>query len=291
MKSKINLTFFATLLVICFVLLKIPATHAAQSDEDQIPSDLSLDLDLAVKNPAPDQKKIADVQTEKAQITTSKGEQVIIPVQEAIPQEIKTQSSKDAENPEQTTSEQVVSKNVEETVNPKDTESSREGANTNSNPGTSPSDNVIPGSNIVEPDDNTAPPIQTSPQGTPGSTTENSSGGQNTPQPTPAGSDVGNSTSNTINGQSNTIPPENGVAPSSAGGPVPDSAGSAPVPTSAEPAPIPPQEPQPASNPESAPPPPSISNDSTSGDTPAVQGVSIGPVVSFLKQFINKLLK
>ena len=174
------------LLAVCLIIIlgiKIPQTHAQSSTDEQIPSDLALDLDLANKNPAPNQKVIADVQTEKAQITTNTGEKLDLPIKEAIPEEIKTQSSKDAVNPEQTTSEQVVEKNVQEPVSQAKSSDNLSGTNTvndSQQDNNQAGKNTIPGTNIQEPDDNAAP----------------------TPTPTPEGS--------------NTIPPENGVAPTPA---------------------------------------------------------------------------
>ena len=222
MKSKKILALFAVCLII-ILGIKIPQTHAQSSQDVQIPSDLALDLELANKNPAPNQKVIADVQTEKAQITTNTGEKLDLPIKEAIPEEIKTQSAKDAVNPDQTTSEQVVEK--------KETNPS-EPNNQNNNKDNGDVQNNIPGTNITEPDDNAAPKPESS----------------SSPTDTSAPAE-----------QSNPIPLENGVAPA------PDTTTPAPAPDTTTPAPAP--------------------------ETPAVQGVSTGPNISWLRQFINKLLR
>ena len=215
------LPIFAITLILILGFIKISSTYAQSPQDEQIPSDLALDLDLANKNPAPNQKIIADVQTEKAQITTNTGEKLDLPIKEAIPEEIKTQSPKDAVNPDQTTSEQVVEKKETNPSEPNNQNNNKDNGNVQNN---------IPGTNIAEPDDNAAPKPESS-----SSPTDTSAPSTSAPAE-----------------QSNPIPLENGVAPT----PAPDSTTPTPAP-----------------------------------EAPAVQGVSTGPIVSWFRQLINKLLK
>lgn len=262
MKSKKYLALFAVCLII-ILGIKIPQTHAQSSQGEQIPSDLALDLDLANKNPAPNQKVIADVQTEKAQITTSTGEQVVIPIQEAVPPEIKTQSSQDAVNPDQTTSEQIVEK--------KETNPS-EPNNQNNNKDNGDVQNNIPGTNIVEPDDNAAPPPQSS------ANPAGNSDQQPDKSDTPASSaDTSAPSTSAPAEQSNPIPLENGNTQ-----PVTQPETSAPptseTPPGSESTPV-----QPAAGSND-----SGGSDSSNGDSTAVQGVS---TVSWWQIFLNKISK
>lgn len=220
MYSKKIIALFAVFLIIIYGSFKIiPISKAASpSDGDQVSSDLSLDLDLAQKDPAPAQKQIVQFQVSQARIVTDKGEQATVIVKDEVPQEVKTEPTKDTVNPEQTTSEQVVTKNVEVTTNPNETPSSDHSQiapsgsstdNTGNNPTVSPSKNVIPGTNILEPDDNTAPQV-------PATSISPADQNQNSPAPTPAGSDINNlaqPTAAPTSAQPNPIPPEN--APSS----------------------------------------------------------------------------
>jgi len=230
-ESKKIPVLFVVLLLVTYVTLKIPSTRAQQAPpegDEQIPSDLSLDLDLAQKEPAPAQKQIVQSQTPQAQITTSSGDSIVVTVKDVVPPEVKTQSVRETVSPEQTTSEQVVEKKE---TNPSETN----GPNNNiDNGATQDGKNIIPGTNITEPDDNAAPPLPT--------------------PSTPAGGSPSGE-------QPNTIPLENGVAPAPA-----------------------PEAPAPAPDVGSSP------KDSTA-PAPVVQGVSVGPTVSWLRQFINKLLR
>ncbi len=101
------------LFIVASLFINSPLLHAQQSNST-VSSDLSLDLNLAVQNPAPVQQQIVQAQTTQAEVVTKTGEKVAIVVKDAVPEEVKTQSSKDALNPDQSTSEQVVTTNVEE---------------------------------------------------------------------------------------------------------------------------------------------------------------------------------
>lgn len=144
---------------------------------EDLPSDLSLDLNLAEQNPAPDQKEIVASQERQADITTSTGETVTISPKDIIPEEIKTESRSDAVHPEETTSEQVVNTqvNVEEKTDtgsqnnsnlPSDNTSgiSQEDSispspSNNQNQNLNSSGDVVPGTSVLEPNDNSAPPL------------------------------------------------------------------------------------------------------------------------------------
>jgi len=185
----------AVLFVACLIIIgiKIPQTHAQSPKDGQIPSDLVLDLELAQKNPTPEQKLISEVQTEKAQMITKTGEKLDLPIKEAIPEEIKTQSAKDAVNPDQTTSEQVIEK--------KET-GPQESNGSNNNVDNGVVQNNIPGTNLAEPDDNnapkpanpapaasgaddtSAPPVSTTPPASEPATTIPLENGNPQPQPT-----------------------------------------------------------------------------------------------------------
>lgn len=269
MHGKKYLVFFAVFFIIIYGLAKIPPLSRAASEDDQIPSDLSLDLDLAQKDPAPEQKQIVQFQTSQAKIVTDKGEQAVIVVKDELPPEVKLQSAKDAVNLEQTTSEQVVNKNVESDQDQSVPAASGSPSDSNgNNPTPTPAGNVIPGTDISEPDDNTVPlPFSSvNPSANPSEAPQGPSVSSGPAQPETTSQPV-----NTIN----TIPPENGVVPASA---------------------APQQEQsQPSSNSESAPSEPPGSNDTSSsgsessgGDT-AVQGVSTGSNISWWQQLLNRL--
>ena len=179
MPSKRYLPFFALIALLVYGSINLPLKSwaASPSDDGQIPSDLSLDLELAQKDPAPEQKQITQSQINQAKIVTDKGEQATVSVKAEIPKEVKLQSASDAENPEQTTSEQVVSKAVEVVVSPNATVGSDQtpstaipsgspadnAGSTGNRSATAPADNIIPGTDILDPDDNAAPPINTNP--------------------------------------------------------------------------------------------------------------------------------
>jgi len=192
MKKKFGL--FSILLIIIFATVRIPTLSFAQqpSNSEDIPSDLSLDLALAQQNPAPEQKAIVESQVQQAQVTTSTGESSIVTPVDVIPAEIRIESATEAVNPEQTTSEQVVSTPVVVPVNdnqsspsdqtqptnvpsdnnvpdiPQENSSSQTQDTTNQNQSPNPvptnsSTDVIPGTSLLEPNDNAAPPLPSSP--------------------------------------------------------------------------------------------------------------------------------
>ncbi len=214
MKSKKIFALFASLLIIVYVSVELPIIiHAQRSTPitGDLPSDLSLDLAFAQQNPAPDQKQIVSSQTQQAVVVTATGETNVITPQDIVVPQVKTESQADAVNPEQTTSEQVVTKPVTVQVDDKgtpipensDNQSSPQQStdtntvsptssdnNSNSNPTTGTS-NLVPGTNVVEPNDNSAP-------------TDNS-GNPNLPAPTAADNESGNNAqpSNSGGGSSN----------------------------------------------------------------------------------------
>ncbi len=165
---KKYLGLFSILLIIIFATVRIPTSSFAQqsSNSEDIPSDLSLDLALAQQNPAPEQKAIVESQTQQAQVITSTGESSVLTPADIIPTEIKTQSITEAINPEQTTSEQVV---LAPGANDQ-TEPSNQGT-------TSSNGNVVPGTSILEPDDNSAP-AEPTPSVSPDNQSINNNNGQ-----------------------------------------------------------------------------------------------------------------
>jgi len=222
MKSKKNLALFVLLIIVFFIALKTPHITVAQNastDNEQIASDLSLDLNLAAQNPAPEQKQITQSQQSQAQITTSTGEQVVVKVEDTVPPEVKTQPAKDAVNPEQTTSEQVITKTVEETVGPNGSQTPGEtqpssSANSSDNlnndvnsknPNETPSTDksFIPGTTIIEPDDNKA----VSPTNTPANDTISPNPGPEAPgSSAPAENSSDSSTNNQSSGDYQSLP-------------------------------------------------------------------------------------
>ncbi len=170
-------------ILVCFPIFLIAAyavLHSAQFSfaQTDIPSDLSLDLGLAQQNPAPEQKQIVQAEIKQAVVTSTKGETLTVTPQDSVSQQAKTESSQDAINPEETTSEQVVTKPIPVVVDEKgspvpsatDQGSPSPDANTpssstnNDNPSSSnntnssnPSSSPIPGTSIPEHNDNAAP--------------------------------------------------------------------------------------------------------------------------------------
>lgn len=289
MYGKKYLAIFTVSFIIIYGLVKLPPISKAASDSDQIPSDLSLDLDLAQKDPAPAQRQIIQSQIPQAKIVTDKGEQAVVVVKDEVPAEVKLQSATDALNPEQTTSEQVINKTVESDQNqsiPVVSGSPSDG--NDNNPASTPAGNVIPGTDIVEPDDNTAsrnPPNSSSPQTTSGDQTNSTSTPSGSSTPSPSNSDTQQPADT-----ANTIPPENGVAPSSA----------PPQGSSTENS-VPKEESHPSSNSESTPNQPSSGNsdsgsngnsgsESTGGDSSAVQGVSTASNIPLWQQLLSRII-
>ncbi len=135
-------------------LLAFTASSSQAQKNDQIPSDLSLDLKLAQDNPDPNQKTIVNSETRQAKLVTNTGAITNLKPQDVVAPQVKTQSAKDTDHPEQTSSEQVVS---------------TPGESTNSNSQTGPlnlndtlsptkaTGNLVPGTEVFEPDDNAAP--------------------------------------------------------------------------------------------------------------------------------------
>jgi len=216
---KKNLALSTILLIIVF---STSAFAQSTAKEDEIPSDLSLDLQLGIQNPAPEQKQIVEAQVTQAQeIGTSNngefnnGQINNVDVRDSVPEEIKVESKKDAENPEQTTSEQVQQVTVQEQQNnqgqPEPSASpenqpteqpqgspSSDNIDTTASPsdnsgGATPASNFIPGTTVTEPDDNAAPPtpepqsspveVQPTPQPQSNSSTESQPSAEN-PTPT-----------------------------------------------------------------------------------------------------------
>lgn len=289
MPSKKYLALFAVTLIAIYGLVKIAPISRAASDSDQIPSDLSLDLDQAQKDPTPVQRQIISSQTAQAKIVTDKGEQAVIAVKDEVPKEVKLQSAKDAENPEQSTSEQVVNKTVEGDQGqavPADSPAD----NATNNPVSSPADiNVIPGTNILEPDDNTAPQLPAA-----SINPINSGQNQNNPAASPAGTDdFGQSTVPQPASSTNSAPEFNTPAPTNAAGGGEQS--------NTIPPENPPAETQPVSNNSSGSDnstnQSSGNNDSSSGsgssggDNSAVQGVSTQAGLPWWQVLLNKFLQ
>lgn len=166
---------FAIILILSYASVKIPFIHAQQPlIANDIPSDLSLDLNLAQQNPAPDRQTIVASETKQAEIVTTTGQTTTVQPQDTVAPAAETESTKDALNPNQTTSEQVVTTPVtvevdqNETPFPTAPTSSGEPEITGESPEPStiaPSQEVsptgtsdlVPGTTVVSPDDNAAP--------------------------------------------------------------------------------------------------------------------------------------
>jgi len=222
---KSNGIVFISLLVVSIIIfqfIKIPTSHAQQSSstpkDDQIPSDLSLDLKLAQDNPDPNQKAIVASETKQVKIVTSTGEITNLKLQDVVAEQAKTESAKDVDHPEQTTSEQIVPTRVviEE---PKTTNENP--TPTNSSPASSEA--VVPGTTITSPNDNAAPSDNsTNPNlSAPTPNTDTTTSAEQTPtttQTSPSAPDVNqpsNPSTNSTNtqptpqSQTNTVPAEN----------------------------------------------------------------------------------
>ncbi len=185
-KRKILIGCPVFLVAACAVLYSAQFSFAQTTND--IPSDLSLDLNLAQQNPAPEQKQILQAEFKQAVVTTAKGETSTVTPQDSISPQAKTESSKDTVNPDQTTSEQVQTKPVSVEVdekgspvpsatdipsdspNPNVNEPSPTTNNNNTSPSTNnnntssttnndnTSSSPIPGTSIPEHNDNAAPP-------------------------------------------------------------------------------------------------------------------------------------
>ncbi len=186
MKSKYLPYFLALLLLAAFYFQGSRNTYAQQDNSsDNVPSDLSLDLKLAQQNPAPEQNKILSSETKQAIITTSSGDKATVKLQDDVAPKANSQSKSDTVNPDQTTSEQVITKpstvQVIDNGSPSPTTDSQGNPATGDSPSPSINDNtapangspsgpsinnngganqisgVLPGTNTIEPNDNAAP--------------------------------------------------------------------------------------------------------------------------------------
>ncbi len=184
-KVRFLLFLFIFLATIFSFLVSKNIIHAQQpTDNGQIPSDLALDLNLAQQNPAPDQQQIVQSETKQAEVVTDTGETTVVTPQDTIVPGVKTESRDNAINPEQTTSEQVITQpeqvNVDDNGTPVPTGSDQnQGSPTGDQPTDqptgiqsqngvtgepSPTDNFVPGTNVSQPNDNAAPlPPDTNP--------------------------------------------------------------------------------------------------------------------------------
>lgn len=147
------------LLIAIFAFSHNSLAHAQQPTlGKQIPSDLALDLKLAQQNPAPEQKQILNAETKQTVLTSTTGDKTIVTTRDILTPEVETISEVEVLHPEQTTSEQVITKPVEVEVND-------QGTTVPTNPETQPSNitptettgSLVPGTDILEPDDNAAP--------------------------------------------------------------------------------------------------------------------------------------
>ncbi len=320
MKNRKSILVFASLLIVIYASVELPAISRAQQPTSiisNLPSDLSLDLTLAKQNPAPDQKEIVKSQIQQVEVVTTTGETNVITPQDTVAPQVKTELQADAIYPEQTTSEQVVTKTV--TVqNQENTTPTPEipgnqllpssGDTNNISPtnpdngvGSSSINNMVPGTNVAEPDDNSAP-------------TDNS-GNPNLPAPTAAGNE---SLSPNPNNQQQTNSPSpsdnsgNTSQPSSPTGASTNDQQNIPLESQPQTNPSPndqnqqqttpsqgsdngspqqqPQGSQPSSDNSGSSGDSQSSNIDNSGVTPSVQGASTGPKVNFFQQVIINIM-
>jgi len=183
MENKKILAIFATILLIVTlsaakVNSRIHAQQPTSTNNGTVPSDLVLDLNLAQQNPAPDQQTIISSETKQAQVVTATGNTTTVTPQNIVAAEVKTESVNDAINPEQTTSEQVITVPVTIEVNDNGTPTPTSADNQPiTSPGnqdnvtpTATSGDLVPGTTVVAPNDNAAPAEpspEVSPSGTP----------------------------------------------------------------------------------------------------------------------------
>lgn len=141
--------------------LRPPLFAQQPSKTANVPSDLALDLNLAKENPAPEQKEIIASQTRTAEITTEGGEKIVAKPVDTVPAEIQTEPAESAVHAELSTSSQVVSRTetVEETGAP--SQNTRD--ETTAPDSSSSQGNLVPGTQVLEPNDNAAPPPEQSP--------------------------------------------------------------------------------------------------------------------------------
>ncbi len=163
--------FFASIAV-------LSRTTHAQKTANEIPSDLSLDLELGQKDPSPLQKQIVAGESKVADLKTTTGEHYTQPPQDVVTQATKHESVNEAAHPDMTTSEQVIEVPVkvdEKSVNNSNqqnnnsnkqennsgiqqaTQGAIENNNLSPSPIPSPDNNLIPNTGIPQPNDNAAP--------------------------------------------------------------------------------------------------------------------------------------
>ncbi len=151
---------------------KLITKISAQQPSD-IPSDLSLDLNLAKQNPLPERNQIVNSQVQQVITVSNNGATDFVQPQDSISNKVQTESSDNANHPDQTTSEQVVTKPVATQIDesqpqpsespvptttapvPTTTDSTQNTPENTQSPSASPS--VVPGTNVIQPNDNAAP--------------------------------------------------------------------------------------------------------------------------------------
>ncbi len=174
----------------------IHAQRLTPQKTPEIPSDLSLDLALAKKNPSPQQRAILASQVSLAVITTTSGETLALTPANSSPLQVQTESAQDVINPEQTTSEQVTTSLVPvDETSPTDQNVNRTDTN------------MIPETSVLKPDDNAVVPSvppENSPVTTEGQPTTNTSQTDSQERANTSGA------AGTIPQQTESIPLENG---------------------------------------------------------------------------------
>lgn len=162
MKRYLALSSIALILILLFAG-HFTVLHAQQptTTSDQVPSDLSLDLQLAQQNPSPDQQAIVASDTKQVEEITTTGQETVVIPQDTLAPTVKTESTTVIMHPEQTSSEQVVETPVTIEVNDSGTPVP---INENQQTTVTPSDTTptvtgvtVPGTNVLQPDDNAAP--------------------------------------------------------------------------------------------------------------------------------------
>ncbi len=149
-------------LLVIISLASSRAIAQQPSPTDDIPSDLTLDLSLAQQNSSPDQQIIVNAEVKQAQVESNNGTTTTTVPKDDVVSQAKTEPAKNAINPEQTTSEQViivptVVPTAEVTTSPS-IDQNQATSPTPDNTSPSPSGaNLIPGTTVISPDDNAAP--------------------------------------------------------------------------------------------------------------------------------------
>lgn len=250
-------------LLFIFVLVFLLGRRVILADEE-VPSDLALDLAQAEKNPAPQRQQIIADEALKAEETTNVGRITVQPEMQLAP-EVARQSASLTEHPEQTTSAQV-----QETTAPADT-STNQGSTNQGSTNSGGAGNLVPGTTVIEPDDNAAPLATPSLQTAPKENKDN-----NTQQQPNQPAD--NSTT-----QPN--PPNDNSAPSTQPAPTPATDNSSQQQNETPPVVTAPSDTQPDSG--------NSTNSNDSGGGSAVQGASteklglFGKIVNFFRGLIN----